>query len=216
MNVNAKARACGPALVVAAVGTLFLGACATMDPWLGPSQSTVGWRPERGLERLASEPARLATEPVRLAAESPRFVAERFLPLPSKMHFPAALAGALRSSASSPPADATPPTLEAPAAEAFGPPERGIASWYSEQWAWKKTANGEIYNPYSFTAAHKTLPFGSMVRVKNRKNGRVLAVRINNRGPFVKGRIIDVSPAVAKGLGFYEDGLVPVEIVRIR
>lgn len=76
--------------------------------------------------------------------------------------------------------------------------------------AGRKTANGEIARPAGFTAAHRSLPFGTRVRVMNRKNGRSVVVRINDRGPFVHGRVIDVTPAGARALGF--DGLAPVTL----
>lgn len=82
----------------------------------------------------------------------------------------------------------------------------GIASVYSGG----KTANGERALPHRMTAAHRTLPFGSMVRVTNRKNGRSAVVRINDRGPFIRGRVIDVTPAAARALGF--SGLAPVSL----
>ena len=73
-----------------------------------------------------------------------------------------------------------------------------------------KTANGETFSPSKLTAAHRTLPFGTMVRVTNLRNGRTVMVRINDRGPFTKGRIIDVTPAAAAELKF--SGLTPVTL----
>lgn len=73
-----------------------------------------------------------------------------------------------------------------------------------------KTANGETFSPGKLTAAHRTLPFGTMVRVTNLRNGRTVMVRINDRGPFTKGRIIDVTPAAAAELKF--SGLTPVTL----
>ena len=86
--------------------------------------------------------------------------------------------------------------------------ESGIASVYA--YNGEKTANGQRANPHGLTAAHKTLPFGTMVKVTNKKNGRTVVVRINDRGPFVRGRIIDLTPAGAQQLGF--DGLAPVTV----
>jgi rare lipoprotein A len=86
--------------------------------------------------------------------------------------------------------------------------ESGIASVYG--YAGEKTANGEIAKPSGFTAAHKTLPFGTRVRVVNKRNGKSVVVRINDRGPFVRGRIIDLTPAGARALGF--NGLAPVSL----
>ena len=86
--------------------------------------------------------------------------------------------------------------------------ESGIASIYA--YAGEKTANGERANPGGLTAAHKTLPFGTRVRVVNKRNGKSVVVRINDRGPFVRGRIIDLTPAGARALGF--NGLAPVSV----
>lgn len=86
--------------------------------------------------------------------------------------------------------------------------ENGIASVYAYED--EKTANGERANPRALTAAHRTLPFGSMVKVTNKNNGRVVYVRINDRGPFKHGRIIDLTPAAAQQLRF--DGLTPVTV----
>lgn len=90
--------------------------------------------------------------------------------------------------------------------------ETGLASVYGngDGHAWSKTASGELMNPNALTAAHKTLPIGSHVTVTNRSNGRSVTVRINDRGPFVRGRIIDVTPAGARALGF--SGLTPVTV----
>lgn len=84
--------------------------------------------------------------------------------------------------------------------------QSGIASVYSGG----RTANGESALPHRLTAAHRTLPFGTMVRVTHRRNGRSVVVRINDRGPFVRGRIIDLTPAGANALGF--SGLAPVSV----
>jgi rare lipoprotein A len=84
----------------------------------------------------------------------------------------------------------------------------GIASIYA--YKGEKTANGERAHPNGFTAAHRSLPFGTRVNITNRRNGRSVVVRINDRGPFIRGRIIDVTPAAAHALGF--SGLAPVTI----
>lgn len=84
--------------------------------------------------------------------------------------------------------------------------QSGIASTYSGG----RTANGERMNSSAMTAAHKTLPFGTMVRVTNNRSGRSVVVRINDRGPFVRGRVIDLSPAAARALGM--DGLANVSL----
>lgn len=84
--------------------------------------------------------------------------------------------------------------------------EVGYASWYGPRFHAKRTANGEVFDKYEFTAAHKTLPLPSVVKITNLENGRSLRVRVNDRGPFVKGRIVDVSMNAAKQLGFYNKG----------
>jgi rare lipoprotein A len=93
-----------------------------------------------------------------------------------------------------------------------GNTQRGMASWYGEDFHGKQTSNKEIYDMYSMTAAHKTLPFGTHVKVTNLTNGKSVVVRINDRGPFVKGRIIDLSFAAAQKLGMSETGISPVVI----
>ena len=93
--------------------------------------------------------------------------------------------------------------------------QRGNASWYGKKFHGKKTANGEIYDMYSISAAHKTLPLGTWVKVLNLRNNRELETRINDRGPFVRGRIIDLSFAAAKKLEIVDAGTAPVEIVAL-
>ena len=90
--------------------------------------------------------------------------------------------------------------------------ETGIASWYGDKFHGKLTANGEIFNKNNISAAHKTLPMPSMVRVTNLDNGNVLNVRINDRGPYVNGRIIDLSEKAANLLGFKEVGIARVRV----
>lgn len=96
-------------------------------------------------------------------------------------------------------------TLFAGAAQA----ESGIASVYSGG----RTANGERAHPSGMTAAHRSMPFGTKVRVTNRRNGKSVVVRINDRGPFIRGRVIDLTPAAARALGF--SGLAPVNLARM-
>ena len=90
--------------------------------------------------------------------------------------------------------------------------ETGIASFYSESYNGKKTANGEIYHSSDLTAAHKKLPFGTKVKVKNLSNGKTVKVRVNDRGPFVNGRIIDLTRAAARKLDMVDAGVVKVKI----
>ena len=93
--------------------------------------------------------------------------------------------------------------------------QRGVASWYGRDFHGKKTSNGEIYNMYAMTAAHKTLPLGTYVRVHNLENNRSIVVRINDRGPFVRGRIIDLSYAGANDIGIVGPGTAMVEVVAL-
>ena len=89
---------------------------------------------------------------------------------------------------------------------------KGLASWYGRQFHGRKTASGERYDMYALTAAHKTLPLGTEVEVENLNNGRVTRLRVNDRGPFVQGRIIDLSYKAAKELGVVGPGTAPVEV----
>ena len=88
----------------------------------------------------------------------------------------------------------------------------GKASWYGGRWIGRKTASGEIYEEGDMTAAHKTLPFGTRVRVTDQMTGESTVVRINNRGPFVKGRVIDLSEAAASELGMKNRGVARVKL----
>lgn len=91
--------------------------------------------------------------------------------------------------------------------------EQGLASWYGRKFHGRRTANGEVYDMYAMTAAHRTLPLPSFARVHNPSNGRSIVVRVNDRGPFIKGRIVDLSYAAAQRLGVH--GLATVHLVRI-
>lgn len=93
--------------------------------------------------------------------------------------------------------------------------QRGIASWYGRKFHGKKTSNGEIYDMYAMTAAHKTLPLPTYVRVTNLENNRNIVVRVNDRGPFVNDRIIDLSYVAAMKLGIHNKGTGFVEIAAI-
>jgi rare lipoprotein A len=88
----------------------------------------------------------------------------------------------------------------------------GTASWYGEQFQGKQTASGEPYDMRDFTAAHPSLPMGSFVKVTNLRNGHAVVVRINDRGPVVDGRIIDVSYNAAQALGFKQRGVQKVRL----
>jgi rare lipoprotein A len=91
--------------------------------------------------------------------------------------------------------------------------ETGVASWYGVPFHGRKTANGEVYDMHGMTAAHPTLPLPSMARVTNLENGRSITVRVNDRGPFAKRRIIDLSRRAAWELGFKDQGTAEVEVV---
>lgn len=90
--------------------------------------------------------------------------------------------------------------------------QKGTASWYGRPFHGRKTSNGEIYDMNGLTAAHKTLPFGTWVEVENRDNGRRITIRINDRGPFVRGRILDLSRGAAQELGILDQGIADVAL----
>ncbi len=99
--------------------------------------------------------------------------------------------------------------------DARGFRQRGIASWYGTKFHGRRTSSGEPYDMYAMTAAHKTLPLPTWVRVTNLENGRSVVVKVNDRGPFHEGRIIDLSYAAAAKLGVLAKGTAPVEIVAL-
>jgi rare lipoprotein A len=90
--------------------------------------------------------------------------------------------------------------------------QRGMASWYGPGFHGRRSASGERFDQYAMTAAHRTLPFGTVVRVTNLNNGQSIVVRINDRGPFSRGRIIDLSAAAARKLGMMGSGVAPVQV----
>ncbi|HTR47679.1 MAG TPA: septal ring lytic transglycosylase RlpA family protein [Verrucomicrobiae bacterium] len=90
--------------------------------------------------------------------------------------------------------------------------EEGVASWYGNPFDGHRTSNGEIYDMHQFTAAHRTLPFGAVVRVTNLNNGKQTEVRINDRGPFVANRVIDLSLSAAQAIGMVGPGTAPVRL----
>jgi len=90
--------------------------------------------------------------------------------------------------------------------------ERGIASWYGEEFHGRSTSSGEIYDMHALTAAHKLMPLGTVAKVTNLENGRSVTVKINDRGPFIDDRIIDLSYGSAGAIDMVETGLAPVEI----
>ncbi len=94
--------------------------------------------------------------------------------------------------------------------------EVGIASWYGPGFHGNLTANGEVYDMYGISAAHKTLPFGTIVKVVDLETGRSVVVRINDRGPFIEGRIIDLSKGAAERLGIVQKGITKVGLRVLR
>ena len=99
-------------------------------------------------------------------------------------------------------------------AEAFAGAKAGAgnASYYGKRFHGRRTANGERFNMNAMTAAHKSLPFGTKVRVTNRRNGKSVVVRINDRGPYAHGRVIDLSRGAASRIGMIHSGTAPVQI----
>jgi rare lipoprotein A len=102
-----------------------------------------------------------------------------------------------------------------PLPDAKGFRQEGIASWYGPDFHGKRTSSGETYDMHGLTAAHKTLPLGTLVRVRHLQNQRTVDLRINDRGPFVGNRVIDLSYAAARQLGVVGPGTAPVEVIAI-
>jgi len=121
----------------------------------------------------------------------------------------AAFAAAALAGCGAPPKPATAPQ---PAVPATGATESGLASWYGAEFADLPTASGEIFRPEKVSAAHRTLPLGTVVDVRNETNGKVVRVKINDRGPFVAGRIVDLSKAAAAEIDAVVAGVVPVTL----
>ena len=94
--------------------------------------------------------------------------------------------------------------------------QAGTASYYGEKWNGRRTSNGEVFNTNLLTAAHRSLPFGTIVRVTNQSNGKSVIVRINDRGPFKKGRVIDLSKAAFESIESINRGLTRVKLEIIR
>lgn len=117
----------------------------------------------------------------------------------------------------SPRSEARPPAAAALATMSVMPKtEIGLASWYGDELNGNLTADGEIFDMYALTAAHREFPIGTRVKVRNLLNNRSVTVRINDRGPNIAGRLIDVSMAGARTLGFLRAGIVPVELEVVR
>ena len=94
--------------------------------------------------------------------------------------------------------------------------ENGKASYYAKSWTGRRTSNGERLHHDSMTCAHKTLPFGTLLKVTNLLNGKQVVVRVTDRGPFVRGRIVDLSWGAAKAIGMLSQGIAPVTVERVR
>lgn len=139
-------------------------------------------------------------------------VASRGLPQTGSIAAPLRGSHGLPEFASAPPAAAEAALARAKSANRRETIETGIASWYGPGFAGRPTASGEIFDPSAMTAAHPDLPLGSEVVVVNLANGREAKLTINDRGPFIGGRVIDVSRAAARALGFYYDGLAEVRV----
>jgi rare lipoprotein A len=96
-----------------------------------------------------------------------------------------------------------------------GSPQRGQASYYGPEFTGRKMANGRRFNPHSAVVAHRTLPLGTTVLVKNLSNGRATTATVEDRGPFIHGRIVDLTPRLAEHLGMVRQGLAPVEVMPV-
>jgi rare lipoprotein A len=105
------------------------------------------------------------------------------------------------------------PQVVSSAAPAIGEAQEGTASWYGPGFHGRRTSSGEPYDQYDLTAAHRTLPLGTWVLVTNERNGRSVRVYVNDRGPYVDGRVIDLSYGAATAIGMVGPGTVPVRIV---
>ena len=147
----------------------------------------------REVPRSESQPNNLSTD------KPPRHVLPRETPLIANVPSP-------------PETEQAPPLARIPAPAQPTTMETGLASWYGPKFHGKLTASGEVFNQEKFTAAHPTLPWGSKVKVTNLDNRRSVDVRINDRGPFKRGRIIDVSRAAARALGMMGPGITTVRI----
>jgi rare lipoprotein A len=98
----------------------------------------------------------------------------------------------------------------------IGYTETGQASFYAMKFQFRKTASGERFNQFSMTAAHKKLPFGTMLVVTNLENGKSVKVKVNDRGPFIKGRVIDLTRAAFAKIGDTKKGIIPVKIEAVK
>lgn len=115
--------------------------------------------------------------------------------------------------AATPPAAAADPAADAPlSAQVATMLDTGMASYYGRELAGNRTASGEAFDPTDLTAAHRTLPFGTRLRVTNQRTGQSVIVRVNDRGPYARGRVLDISHAAAEQIGMVRTGHAPVSI----
>lgn len=122
----------------------------------------------------------------------------------------------LATACAQPAEDAAAPPAATPAASALRPAggaQTGIASFYGPRFTGRRMANGQPFDPHSDTIAHRNLPFGTVVRVTNLENGRSATARVLDRGPWIRGRIVDVSPRIARDLDMIRSGIARVEVV---
>jgi rare lipoprotein A len=131
-------------------------------------------------------------------------------PAPTQQAAPTPSSGAAAPGPSAP--SGPPPAIERQPAVPGEYVEEGVASWYGDPFNGRRTSNGEIYDMHQFTAAHRTLPFGAIVRVTNTRNGKQTQVRITDRGPFVANRVIDLSLSAAQAIDMVGTGTAPVRL----
>jgi rare lipoprotein A len=131
---------------------------------------------------------------------------------PAQTPSPAPSVGQPRVTPGSSKASGAPPAIERQPAVPGEYVEEGVASWYGVPFNGRRTSNGEIYDMHEFTAAHRTLPFGAVVRVTNLRNGKQIQVRINDRGPFVADRVIDLSLSAAQAIEMIGPGTAQVRL----
>ena len=186
------------ALGVAALAVATIVACSSPGQ-LGPATGPVPAKPQPG-----SSVAR--TVPPAAHSDSTAGMPPAVPPPPSPSTAPAASP----TVPTDPPLAAVDPGVPAVQTTKH-PAEVGLASWYGRPFHGRRTASGERYDMHAYTAAHKTLPLSSHVRVRNPRNGKAVIVRVNDRGPFIKGRTIDLSRAAARAVGIHGVGRVEIE-----
>jgi len=185
--------------------------------------SSVGWRIKTSLLAATLLSAAPGCGPV---ADAPHRAISTVPQLPPEMPSENLTIDSSQSDTTSPeipsvstiPSPAETPQESPPAALSVPAPpfvQTGVASWYGAKHHGKRTASGELFDQKKFTAAHPTLPWGSIVKVTNLANGKSVEVRINDRGPYGKARIIDISRAAAKVLGMLGTGVAQVKIERL-